>query len=157
MPQQLGEPICIDEIGGMVLELVGVLARPELAHARRLSNTLADVFKHDSSHAADRDDERGRDHPVFGEVRIVVDEVFLGRLPQLVVQSLLFSECWRTHGLAEVKPPLLDIAAAAARAALGLDAALQSCGGRGLPRRAVVLDRRRPARRTSWWTHGTRG
>ena len=138
VPQRLGEPICIDEIGGMVLELVGACWRvPELAHApAHLSNTLADVFKHDSDHAADRDDERGRDRPVFGEVRIVVDEVFLGQLHTVVVQSAhrepgeslahhygLPAKVGRLLGRSDVSLP------PPTRAALeALDAALQSCG-----------------------------
>ena len=44
VPQWLGEPICIDEIG-MVLALRARWRVPELAHApAHLSNTLADVF-----------------------------------------------------------------------------------------------------------------
>ena len=55
VPQRIGEPVFVDEIGGMVLELVGACWRmPELAHTQtHLSNTFAEVCKYDSDHAAD--------------------------------------------------------------------------------------------------------
>ena len=55
VPMRLGEPVYVDEIGGMVLELVGACWRlPELAHTQAtLSNTFAEVVKHDSDHAVD--------------------------------------------------------------------------------------------------------
>ena len=47
VPQRIGEPVYVDEVGGMVLELVGACWRmPELAHTQAtLSNTFADVCK----------------------------------------------------------------------------------------------------------------
>ena len=105
VPQRIGEPIFLDEIGGMVLELVGACWRmPELAHTQtHLSNTFAEVCKYDSDHAAEGVPAAGihggaapgesdgeavvRDRPVFGEVRIVTDEVFLGQLHTVVMQS----------------------------------------------------------------------
>ena len=124
VPQRIGEPVYLDEIGGMVLELVGACWRvPELAHTQaNLSNTFAETCRYDSDHAADhaaRDyaetareaalagaapttesrpppmppapasamEERVRDRPVFGEVRIVIDEVLLGQLNTVLMQS----------------------------------------------------------------------
>ena len=107
MPQRIGEPVFLDEIGGMVLELVGACWRlPELAHTQtHLSNTFAEVCKYDSDHAADAlpaaatpaeggalvpevaSEVAVRDRPVFGEVRLVTDEVFLGQLYTVVMQS----------------------------------------------------------------------
>ena len=76
-PQRIGEPIYVDEIGGMVLELVGACWRmPELAHTQAtLSNTFAEVVKFDSDHAMEHAlPMTARDRPVFGEVRSVIDE-----------------------------------------------------------------------------------
>ena len=90
VPQRIGEPVYVDEVGGMVLELVGACWRlPELAHTQAtLSNTLAEVCKYDSDHAAEIAlPATARDRPVFGEVRTVIDEVFLGQLAVVVRQS----------------------------------------------------------------------
>ena len=93
VPQRIGEPRFVDEIGGMVLELVGACWRvPELAHTQtHLSNTFAEVCKYDSDHAAELAEatlhDKIRDRPVFGEVRLVTDEVFLGQLNTVVMQS----------------------------------------------------------------------
>ena len=55
VPQRIGEPVFVEEVGGMVLELVGACWRmPELAHTQAtLSNTFAEVCKYDSDHAAE--------------------------------------------------------------------------------------------------------
>jgi hypothetical protein len=96
VPQRIGEPVYVDEIGGMVLELVGACWRmPELAHTQAtLSNTFADVIKYDSDHAAELAAPlTQRDRPVFGEVRTVIDEVFLSQLSAVVRQT-----AHREHG-----------------------------------------------------------
>ena len=90
VPQRIGEPVYVDEVGGMVLELVGACWRvPELAHTQaNLSNTFAETCRYDSDHAvvsaayggeaSPREvssweaERRVRDRPVFGEVRNVV-------------------------------------------------------------------------------------
>ena len=91
VPQRLGEPVYVDEIGGMVLELVGACWRmPELAHTQAtLSNTFAEVCKYDSDHAQEyaATARTARDRPVFGEVRHVIDEVILGQLSSVVSQT----------------------------------------------------------------------
>ena len=55
---------------------------PELAHTQAtLSNSFAEVCKYDSDHAeALAVPHTARDRPVFGEVRLVIDEVLLGQL-----------------------------------------------------------------------------
>ena len=109
VPQRIGDPVFVGDVGGMVLELVGACWRlPELAHTQaNLSNTFAETIKYDSDHAADgtitlahagaegkADSDcsappagRVRDRLVFGEVRIVIDEVVLGQLNTVLVQS----------------------------------------------------------------------
>jgi hypothetical protein len=90
LPQRIGEPVYVDEIGGMVLELVGACWRmPELAHTQaNLSNTFAEVCKYDSDHAEELAVPRtARSRPVFGEVRQVIDDVLLGQLAAVVRQS----------------------------------------------------------------------
>ena len=90
VPQRIGEPVYVDEVGGMVLELVGACWRmPELAHTQAtLSNTFSEVIKYDNDHAIEiAAPITARDRPVFGEVRAVIDEVILGQLSQVVRQT----------------------------------------------------------------------
>ena len=80
IPQVIAGPAYIGAIGGLVLELVGACWQvPELAHTQtNLSNTFAELCKYDSVHAdADKDASGiGKERRVFGEVRVVVDDVF---------------------------------------------------------------------------------
>ena len=154
VPQRLGEPVYVEGVGGMVLELVGGCWRmPELAHTQaHLSNTFAELCKYESDHASDvvadpaeehgvlesrlsaahveaaerslapppeiaspeiavaadgggermprvpslarmSDARRVRDRPVFGEVRIVIDEVLHGQLSTVLLQTAHREPC----------------------------------------------------------------